>query len=108
MREIYKDTDPNNELVKTSFYSRSEGYAGFTKWVGYTQDSGRTFSRKFITYSNVNYNGNTVNLTFGFTIKGVVATEKSNLFVIQLGLWRWFTKGHFSESGAYLPGYWHV
>ena len=82
MRQVYLDNfQANNELLKLSFYSSSEGYAGFDYWVGYTTDTGRTFTKKYITIGNVNYNGYSVNLTFGFGIAGVQAFSQNNLLV---------------------------
>jgi large repetitive protein len=81
MRQVYLDTDPQNEIKKMSFYTASEGYIATTKWIGYTIDSGRTVTKKFITLSNVNYNGYSVNLTFGFGINGVKAFNQ-NTFIV--------------------------
>lgn len=81
MRQIYLDNDENNEINKLSFYSAQEGYVAFEKWIGYTTDSGRTFTRKYVTLSNVDYNGNSVNLTFGFIIKGVKAFNQNTVLV---------------------------
>lgn len=82
MRQMYKDTDPDNHIYKMSFYSPSEGYVAFSDWVGYTTDSGRTFTKKYITRSNVNYGNYTnINLTFGFGIEGVKAFDKNTLIV---------------------------
>jgi hypothetical protein len=66
MRNIYLDTASNNSIRKISFYKANEGYIAFTNWVGYTTDSGRSFQRKYITTSNVNYNNYSVNLTSDF------------------------------------------
>lgn len=80
MRQVFVDpAQAINGVVKASFYSPSEGYVAFTKWIGYTTDTGKTFIRKYITTSNVNYNGYGVNLTFGFGISGVKAFDKDNL-----------------------------
>lgn len=73
LREIYLDSDSSNTINRVSFFSASEGYVAFTKWIGHTTDSGRTYTQLFITNSNVNYNGYSVNLTFGFEIAGVKA-----------------------------------
>ncbi len=81
MRQVYTDTDENNHIRNISFYSLSEGYVAFSKWIGFTQDSGRTFIKKFITTSNVNYNNESVNLTFGFSINGVHAFSKDRILV---------------------------
>lgn len=53
----------------------------FTNWLGYTIDSGRTFTQKPIAINNVNFNGYSVNLTFGFGINGVKAFDKNTLVV---------------------------
>ncbi|WP_188316144.1 FG-GAP-like repeat-containing protein [Chitinophaga agrisoli] len=80
MRQVYLDElHENNHLKKISFYSPSEGYVAFTDWIGYTQDSGRTFIKKYVTISNVNFNGYSVNLTFGFSINGVKAFSRDTI-----------------------------
>ncbi|WP_276503211.1 FG-GAP-like repeat-containing protein [Terrimonas pollutisoli] len=80
MRQIFLDnSEPDNHLYKLSFYSASEGYVGFDDWVGYTLDSGRTFTRKYITLYNVDYGFYSVNLTFGFGLSGVKAFDKNTL-----------------------------
>ena len=56
-------------------------YVAFTKWIGFTTDSGRNFIKRFITIGNVDYDGYPVNLTFGFSIRGVVAFDQNNLIV---------------------------
>jgi photosystem II stability/assembly factor-like uncharacterized protein len=73
MRQIYVDIPQNNQISKISFLTPATGFIAFTNWIGYTTDSGRTFTRKYITMSNVNYNGYNVNLTFGFGIIGIKA-----------------------------------
>lgn len=65
--------DDDNSIHKISFYSASEGYVAFRKYIGFTQDSGKTFIRRYITNSNVDYNGRPVNLTAGFYPSGVKA-----------------------------------
>jgi photosystem II stability/assembly factor-like uncharacterized protein len=82
MRNIYQNTDAtSNDLCKLSFYSPSQGFVAFSAWIGFTTDSGRTFARKTITLSNVDYNGYPVNLTFGFDIKGIRAFDANTLIV---------------------------
>ncbi len=81
MRQIYVDNNEQNEIYKLSFYSPNEGYIAFGGWIGYTRDTGRTFIKKYITISNVNFNGYSVNLTFGFEINGVKAFSQNNLIV---------------------------
>ncbi len=93
MRQVYVDAqDEDNEIEKIDFYSPSEGYVAFSYWIGFTNDSGRTFSRKYITLSNVNYNGHNVNLTFGFGIKGVKAFNKDTVIAY----------GHYGAEPAIL------
>ena len=81
MRHIYKDLDASNEIKNQSFYAPAEGYVASNKWVGYSQDSGHSFVRKYITLNNVDYNGYSVNLTFGFAINGVYAFNKDSILV---------------------------
>ncbi|HEX6430494.1 MAG TPA: IPT/TIG domain-containing protein, partial [Niastella sp.] len=82
MRQLSVDaTDGMNEVQEFSFYAPSEGYVAFSKYIGFTTDSGRTFTRKYITFSNVNYNTYPVNLTFGFGIKGVKAFNQDTIIV---------------------------
>ncbi|WP_175404115.1 IPT/TIG domain-containing protein [Mucilaginibacter sp. PPCGB 2223] len=80
LRQIHVEAT-ENDISKVSFYSASEGYAGFSNFVGFTADSGHTFTQKPITVTNVNFNGYGVNLTFGFEITGVKAFNKNNIIV---------------------------
>jgi hypothetical protein len=96
MRKIYSDLVPNNHngINKLSFYSPSEGYVAFNKWIGYTADSGRSFSSRSITFSNVDWTGYSVNLTFGFGITGVKAFDKNNILfwcMVIMGLFLQFS-----------------
>lgn len=86
MRQIHLDlSNPDNGIKKLSFYSPSEGFIACTEsgfdLVGYTVDSGRTYIKRYITLANVNYNGYSVNLTFGFGISGVKAFNQNNILV---------------------------
>src|SRR5688500_16553043 len=84
MRQVYSDlVNTSNDIEKISFYSPTSGYIASTgtpnDWVGFTTDSGRTITKRFITSGNVNYNGYSVNLLFGFSIKGVKAFSQDTL-----------------------------
>lgn len=79
MRQIYLDNQEDNEINKISFYSPSTGFVAFSDWIGFTTDSGRTFTRKYITINNVDFNGYNVNLLFGFWIKGLKAFDQNNI-----------------------------
>jgi photosystem II stability/assembly factor-like uncharacterized protein/uncharacterized protein (DUF2141 family) len=80
MRKVFiEEQEPDNALRKISFYTPAQGYVAFRDWIGFTADSGRTFTKRYITESNVNYNGYGVNLTFGFAISGVKAFDQNNL-----------------------------
>ncbi len=81
MRQIHVESDSSNHARKFSFYTPKEGYVAFDKGIGYTTDTGRTFTMKKITMSNVNYNFNEVNLTLGFSAAGVQAFDKNNILV---------------------------
>jgi large repetitive protein len=80
MRQVYNSI-PNNDIKKISFYSAKDGFVAFSNFIGYTTDSGRTFTQRPITMGNVNYNGYSVNLTFGFGINGVKAFDQNNIVV---------------------------
>ncbi|WP_170117663.1 FG-GAP-like repeat-containing protein [Chitinophaga ginsengisoli] len=81
LRRIYvDDMVADNDIRNISFFSSSSGYVAFARNVGYTTDSGRTFIKKYITNTNVNFNGYSVNLTFGFNINGVKAFSRDTLF----------------------------
>jgi len=79
LRQVYIDNNEDNDLRKISFYNGSSGYVAFRDWIGYTTDSGRTFVKKYITLSNVNFNGYPANVTFGFGIKGVKAFNRDTV-----------------------------
>lgn len=82
MRQVYLDNlDADNHIRKISFYSPSEGYVAFSRWIGFTSDSGHTFIKKYITLGNVDFNGYSVNLTFGFGIEGVKAFNQNTIVV---------------------------
>ncbi|MDQ6902508.1 MAG: YCF48-related protein, partial [Bacteroidota bacterium] len=80
-RQIYLDQDSSNEIRNIGFITPTEGYVAFSNFVGYTQDSGHTFLKKYITNNNVNFNGYLVNLTFGFDIRGVHVFSRDSLLV---------------------------
>jgi photosystem II stability/assembly factor-like uncharacterized protein len=81
MRRIFLDADQDNSIKKISFYNPAQGYVAFEKWIGYTSDSAHTFTKKYITLANVNYNGYSVNLTFGFGVNGVKAFDQNTILV---------------------------
>lgn len=82
MRQIYIDTiHSNNEIKSISFYNGSSGFAAFSDWIGFTLDSGHTFTKKIINYSNVDLNGYYINTIFGFSINGLKAFNKDTLIV---------------------------
>ncbi len=81
MRQMYEDSAKDNKIEKISFYSPSSGFVAFTNWLGFTTDSGRTFTKKFITRGNVDYGSYGVNILFGFEMNGVKAFDKDNIVV---------------------------
>ncbi|PWV47734.1 hypothetical protein C7475_108302 [Chitinophaga sp. S165] len=46
MRQMYLDTDEDNHVLRSSFFSASEGFVVFTKWIGYSADRGSTVNQK--------------------------------------------------------------
>jgi IPT/TIG domain/FG-GAP-like repeat/Secretion system C-terminal sorting domain len=82
MRQVYLDTDSSNSIEKISFFSPNEGYVAFDNWIGYSTDSGHTFTKKDILLNNVNFGPySNINITFGFEINGVKAFDRNNLIV---------------------------
>ena len=87
MRKVYVDAGNSSSraITKLSFHTPSTGYIASTDplqhWIGFTTDSGRTIIKRTIRIDNVNYNGQSVNLTFGFYINGVKAFDQNNLIV---------------------------
>jgi hypothetical protein len=77
MRKVYSDlTSYNNFINKISFYSPSSGYVASSSnsnlgWLGYTTDSGRTFTKKYFGNNNVDFGNYTPNLFVGFACSGV-------------------------------------
>ncbi len=80
-RKLYLDSDASNHIKNINFITAATGYISFQNWIGYTQDSGRTFSKKYISINNVDYNGYNANLTFGFGISGVYIYNKDSILV---------------------------
>lgn len=86
VRQIQLDTiSTNNETLKLSFFSALEGYiastGNSTDWVGYTTDSGRTVTKKYI--NSIVYQGLSVTSQF-FNINGLKAFNKDELIVYGL------------------------
>lgn len=80
-RNISIDTDENNSIRKFHFLTPSSGYVAFDKYVGYTQDSGHTFSKIVVTPDKVNFNGFSPDILLGFWINGVYAFNESSFLV---------------------------
>lgn len=77
----FEDSDPISSINSISFVNPAQGYVAFDNSIGYTSDSGRSYTRKYITHSNVDYNGYFVNLLFSFAIEGVKAVSTSTIIV---------------------------
>lgn len=81
LRQIHLD-NTGNHINRLDFSSPSTGYLAFTDWIGYTSDSGRTYTKKYITLSNVDFGVySNVNTLFGFAIYGVRAVSQDTLVV---------------------------
>ena len=80
-REIFNGGNINRDITGMSFISPSTGFVSFTSNVGYTTDSGRTYITRIVSPANTNYNGYSVNLTFGFLTAGVHAFSSSSLLL---------------------------
>jgi hypothetical protein len=82
MRQVYVDPlQEHSAINKINFYSSSQGVVAFNDCIGLTTDTGRTFTKRYITGGNVDYDGYPVNLTFGFEILGAIAFDQNNLLV---------------------------
>lgn len=80
-REKFNGQNTNGGINGMHFLSSSEGYVAFSDAAGYTLDSGQTFVRRPVTISNTNFNGYTVNLTFGFAANGVYAFSRDSVLI---------------------------
>lgn len=79
VRKVSVGSSVEEDISKINFFAPAKGFVAFKKWIGYTSDSGRTFIKKTIDIGNVDYNGYSVNLTFGFTLEGIKAFDENNL-----------------------------
>ncbi len=80
-REKYLGTNVNDPIYGISFLSPSTGFVAFNASIGFTTDSGATYVQHTINTANTDYNGYSVNITFGFDIRGVKAFSKDSLLV---------------------------
>lgn len=81
-REKYiGNTTSTSQINGMYFLTAAKGFAAFADKIGYTLDSGHTFSMRTVTGSNTNYNGYSVNLTFGFSPRGIYAFTQDSLLV---------------------------
>lgn len=91
-RVKFNNKNLNGSINGIHFVTPAKGFAAFSNAVGYTQDSGHTFTFRNITIGNTNFNGYSVNLTFGFMPNGVYAFSQDSLF----------TYGHFGAEPSIL------
>ncbi|MFT4016227.1 MAG: FG-GAP-like repeat-containing protein [Agriterribacter sp.] len=98
IRKVSVGNSIEEDISKISFFTPSKGFVAFKKWIGYTSDSGRTFVKKTIDIGNVDYNGYSVNLTFGFEIEGVKAFDENN--IITYGNYGYGPSILFSSNGG--------
>jgi photosystem II stability/assembly factor-like uncharacterized protein len=73
--------DAYGSITGISFVTPSTGFVSFQVSVAFTKDSGSTFTERPITYANTDLNGYGVNLTYGFSVQGVVAFSADSLLV---------------------------
>ena len=79
-REVYNGGGGGGKSINgMSFITPSTGFVAFNNYIGFTQDSGRSFVQRTVTAGNTNFNGYAVNLTFGFNAQGVHAFSEDNL-----------------------------
>lgn len=80
-REKLNNSNLSGSINGVYFLNASQGFAAFANYIGYTQDSGKTFGTRNITMTNTDYNGYSVNLTFGFMPNGVHAFSNNTLLI---------------------------
>jgi|GEM_PF-2041358 len=80
-KQLHVEANENSHIHRVDFYAGAEGYIAFSKMLGFTADSGKTITYKPITNTNVNFNGYTVNLTFGFELSGVKAFDRNRVLI---------------------------
>jgi photosystem II stability/assembly factor-like uncharacterized protein len=78
-REKHNGNGDNTDITGISFVTPSTGFIGFTDFVGFSSDSGKTYATRNITPGNTDFNGYSINLTFGFAVKGVHAFSADSL-----------------------------
>jgi len=80
MRQVYLDNSPQHNPIKSiSFYSPSAGYVAFNDWIGYTADSGRSFTRKYLTNGNIDFSGSPLIGLLGYVNNGVQALDQQTI-----------------------------
>ncbi len=81
-REIFKGNSASiNEIKGISFVNPSTGFVVMGYDIGFTQDSGRTFSKRYITPENINYNGFSGVNGAAYIPEGITAFSKDSLLV---------------------------
>lgn len=82
LREKIRQIDHNTPLKAISFSTPKEGFFAATeKMFWFTPDSLFTYEKREIRNDNVDFNGHTVNLTFGFIIDALHAFGKNELLI---------------------------
>src|SRR6185312_17563446 len=79
-REQYRGTDTTENIQGMFFLTPSTGFVAFSNFLGFTQDSGKTYIQRNVSYANTDFNGYNANLLFGFAFKGVFALSSDSLF----------------------------
>jgi photosystem II stability/assembly factor-like uncharacterized protein len=81
-REKYRGGAVTNDVNGIFFLTASTGFVAFSNYIGFTQDSGKTYIHRPISFTNTNFNGFfPVGLTYGFTPRGVLAFSTDSLLV---------------------------
>ncbi|AXY74205.1 hypothetical protein D3H65_09565 [Paraflavitalea soli] len=82
MRQVYLDDSPEHNPIKSiSFYSPSAGYVAFHDWIGYTTDSGRSFTRKYLTNGNIDFTGSPLIGLLGYVNNGMQALDQQTILM---------------------------
>jgi photosystem II stability/assembly factor-like uncharacterized protein len=80
-REKYRGGVVSDDINGMFFLTPSTGFVAFSyNYIGFTQDSGKTYIQRPISYTNTDFNGfQRVGLTYGFTPKSVLAFSTDSL-----------------------------
>jgi hypothetical protein len=81
LREQYNGSNKNSHIDALSFLSPSTGFVAFDTHIGFTSDSSKTFTQRYISVNNTNTNGFNMSLYGGFTPASIKAFSADSVLV---------------------------